>query len=457
MRRSSKLAPATVAATVLAAFMTHGPSAHAADPPKRPLPDYGNRGPRPTTAGDVVKVVVRAAVSPLYFVSEFVIRRPLEAVIPLAERSNIPKELYDFFLFGPDHKAGIVPTFLADFGLRPSVGLYGFWTDAGVEKHDVVVHGSTWGPDWLAGGVTDRVRFSKNSSDNESLTLSGDTRPDRPFYGIGPRSLQANESRYGETRVGLEESIDRHLVPSVLLHASIGGRSLDFTHGQNLYGDPTLDQSIASGALPSPPGYLHDYTLFVSTLRMVVDTRGQKGASGSGVRLELGGQHSADLRGDEPHASWMKYGGSLTGSVDLNGHHRVLSLSAMTEFVDPMTHETTIPFPELVSLGGTAPMRAFLVGRMLDRSAFVTTLEYRWPVWAVLDGTMKAEFGNVFDTHLDDFKPALLRFSGSIGLQTSGVSDNPLQVIFGVGSETFEQGGRIDSFRLFIGTTTNGL
>jgi hypothetical protein len=70
---------------------------------------------------------------------------------------------------------------------------------------------------------------------------------------------------------------------------------------------------------------------------------------------------------------------------------------------------------------------------------------------------MKAEFGNVFDAHLDGFAVNLLRFSGSIGLQTAGVSDNPLQILFGIGSETFEHGGQIDSFRLFVGTTTNGL
>jgi hypothetical protein len=102
-------------------------------------------------------------------------------------------------------------------------------------------------------------------------------------------------------------------------------------------------------------------------------------------------------------------------------------------------------------------MRAYLAGRMIDRSAFVTTLEYRWPVWAVLDGSIRAELGNVFDAHLNDFAVNLLRFSGSIGLETSAASDNPLQILFGVGSETFAQGGQIDSFRLFVGTTTNGL
>ncbi len=432
-------------------------------PPKRALPDYGNRGPRPTTAGDVALTTVRVIVSPLYFVSEYVVRRPLEVAIPAAERSNVPKTLYDFFLFGPDHKAGVVPTFLADFGLRPSVGLYGFWDDAFVPKHDLIVHGSTWGSDWLAGGITDRVRFEKGSPDNESLTLTAVTRPDHPYYGIGPRSLQSSESRYGALKVELTETLDKHASRFVALHAGVGLRAVDFHDGDHIDGDPTLAQSIASGALPPPPGYSNDYTLFASQLRLIVDSRGtkemtgnDKETSGTGVRLQVGGEHDGDLR-DGARAGWVKYGGALTGAVDLDAHHRVLSLTAFALFVDPMSHGVVVPFTELASLGGLQPMRAYLAGRMIDRSAFVTTLEYRWPVWAVLDGSIRAELGNVFDAHLNDFAVNLLRFSGSIGLETSAASDNPLQILFGVGSETFAQGGQIDSFRFFVGTTTNGL
>jgi hypothetical protein len=46
----------------------------------------------------------------LYFTTEFLLRRPLGALITAAERANVPKILYDFFTFGPDHTAGIVPT-----------------------------------------------------------------------------------------------------------------------------------------------------------------------------------------------------------------------------------------------------------------------------------------------------------------------------------------------------------
>jgi hypothetical protein len=449
---------ATLAAALFASVAAYASSGRAADeaddPPKRPIPDYGNRGPRPTDAGDVALGVVRVVVSPLYFVSEYAIRRPLGVGISAAERANVPKILYDFFLFGPDHKAGVVPTFLADFGLRPSVGLYAFWTDAIVPKHDVVLHGSTWGEHWLAGAVTDRVRFEKGSTDNESLTVSALARPDHPFYGIGPRSLQSSESRYGATQVDVADTIDLHAGQHVLLHALVGGRAVDFYDGDRIGGDPTIAQSIANGVFNAPPGYLHDYTFFASGLRVAFDSRGKDSASG--VRLDLGGAHEGSLR-DGARSSWVRYSGALTGALDLDAHHRVLSVSVATRFVDPTSHDGVVPFTELVSLGGAEPMRAYLAGRLIDRSAFVATLEYRWPVWAVLDGTMKAEFGNVFDAHLDGFAVNLLRFSGSIGLQTAGVSDNPLQILFGIGSETFEHGGQIDSFRLFVGTTTNGL
>ena len=67
--------------------------------------------------------------SPLYLVSEFVIRRPVGGLISFAERSQVPEALYNFFTFTPDHKVGIVPTFFVDFGFKPSAGLYFFWDD----------------------------------------------------------------------------------------------------------------------------------------------------------------------------------------------------------------------------------------------------------------------------------------------------------------------------------------
>jgi len=59
----------------------------------------------------------------------------------------------------------------------------------------------------------------------------------------------------------------------------------------------------------------------------------------------------------------------------------------------------------------------------------------------------------VFGAQLRDFDAELLRFSGSIGIETRGSPDNALQVLIGLGSETFRSGGKLDALRLMLGTT----
>ena len=59
-----------------------------AEEQKRKLPDYDGRGGTPQTPGQKALWVPRILLSPLYFVSEFVIRRPLGAAITAAEKAR---------------------------------------------------------------------------------------------------------------------------------------------------------------------------------------------------------------------------------------------------------------------------------------------------------------------------------------------------------------------------------
>src|SRR6185503_17686450 len=138
--------------------------------------------------------VPRILLSPLYLVSEFVVRRPLGAGITAAEKAELPAALYDFFAFGPDHTAGIVPIAFIDFGFEPSVGLYGFWDDAGFKGHDLRLHGSTWGAKWLSGNITERFRVSERFDFTWMATAT--RRPDFAFYGIGPDTREDDLMRY---------------------------------------------------------------------------------------------------------------------------------------------------------------------------------------------------------------------------------------------------------------------
>ncbi len=429
----------------LCAMLAWSALAGAADD-KRPLPDYGNRGKDPTTTSDVVIWVPRIILSPVYLVTEYGIRWPLGHLIAAAERANVPDILYNFFFFGPDHQGGIAPVAFVDFGFRPSVGLFAFWNNAGFKGHDLSFHGTTGGSGWFAGVLTDRVAF--HGGDAVSLTLTGLTRPDRAFFGVGPDTLQDNISRYGEERLEADASTEFNLWRASSIKTTIGIRSLDFRNGH--YGDdPGIQREVAAGVYPLPQGF-DGYTAQTSGVRLAFDNRLPVPADGSGVRLELEAEQGTDVR-HEAGAAWLKYSGTVGGFLDLNGRNRVVSLSFTTMFADSL-NKKPVPFSELVQLGGPGPMRGFYPGRLRDKSAAVLTAKYRWPIWVWLDGSLQTAVGNVFGDHLDQMSVGRSRLSTALGIESVGSRDSSFELLVGFGTETFDHGGQVDSVRVLVGS-----
>ncbi len=414
--------------------------------PKRAMPDYDGRGDDPTTAGDVALWVPRVILYPLYFVSEYVIRRPLGWLITTAERKQWPGIIRDFFLFGPDKKAGVVPTFFLDLGFRASVGIYAFWDDLFHPGNHLRLHASTFGIDWLQGALADRIPIGKDAS--LDLRIEGMHRPDQVFHGLGPRTLQGDRTRYGIDRVLGRPVFEMFWWRGSRITTEAGAKWTQFRDA-SCCDEVSLSQRIRDGAFTAPPGYERGYTAVYERGELTVDTREERPASQTGFRLELEMEHGSDVR--RSRSNWIRYGGSAGGFLDLK-NNRTVSLSMHTLFVDPVSAGAEIPFTEQIALGGSGLMRGYLYGRAIDRSAAVAKLKYRWPIWVFLDGTMQFELGNVFGPQLQNFKTKDLRFSGAMGVESIGTADNTFEVLFGLGSETFDQGGAINSFRLLFGT-----
>ncbi len=427
-----------------------------ASSPKRAMLDYDGRGPAPTTAGEVALWIPRILLSPLYLVTEWVLRRPIGAALSAAERANLPNILYNFFAFGPDHKAGIAPIAFVDFGFNPSIGIYGFWDDALFKGNDLRVHLDFWPSDWIGGSLVERVRF--HGKDSVQLKLLGVRRPDHVFYGTGPGSLESNQSRYTQDKLDGSLSFDLPLWRSSRIDAGVGVRSSTFRNGH--YGrDPGILQKVAAGAFPLPDGFARGYTAAYSDVLVALDSRRPFPANGSGVRVEAQAEQGNDVRQD-PGSGWIHYAAGAGGFWDVDGHRRVLSLSATTMFSDPLGSRA-VPFTELVTVGGDiaapgafpAPMPGFFPGRLVDRSAAVATLRYKWPLGPWLAGSLQGAVGNVFGEHLSGFDAKLLRFSGAIGIESDSSPDSSFELVFGVGTETFDHGGQVDSIRLAVGIT----
>lgn len=414
--------------------------------PKRAVPDYDGRGDDPTTAGDVLLWMPRIVVSPLYFVSEYVIRRPLGWLITTAERNNWPSVIANFFTFGPDKKAGIVPTFFLDLGFRASVGVYAFWDDLLGKGNHLRLHVSTYGKDWIQAAVADKVPIGKDAFFD--LRLEGIHRPDYIFHGLGPRTLQSDRMRYGIDKLQIRPVFETTWWRSSRVTVEGGVRYVGF-RDDACCDNPSLSSKIAEGTVAAPPGYPDGYTATFQRAELTVDTRDPRPTSQTGLRLELELEQGSNVR--HSNENWVRYGGSFGGFVDLH-NNRTLSLSVTTLFVDPISAGGTIPFTEQIVLGGSGPMRGYLYGRLVDRSAAIATLKYRWPIWVFLDGAIQGALGNVFGPQLEDFETKLLRVSAAVGVETIGTADHTFEILAGFGTETIEHGANVNSVRLLFGT-----
>jgi outer membrane protein assembly factor BamA len=62
-----------------------------------------------------------------------------------------------------------------------------------------------------------------------------------------------------------------------------------------------------------------------------------------------------------------------------------------------------IPFQLRSALGGVELLRGYTTGRFIDYDLTAAAIEYRWPIWDVIDAFLFAEAGRVYDSLSDEF------------------------------------------------------
>src|SRR3569623_1365213 len=429
---------------IVAALGCVGATALADTSPKRELPDYDSRGNRDADPGTWAIWIPRVVLSPVYAVNEFALRRPLGWAVSRAERKRWGQSISDVFQFGAGGKDVILPTALSVFGLLPSVGFYVGLDDVGAADNAVRLHAATGGLDWLSAVALDRYRWDDGAG-TIAARFEYSRRPDYSVLGTGPDVTRATIARYGLQRAEASVSLSRRFAGVSGFTFTAGARGMSYRAG-TCCSEPSLDERIADGSLAMPAGYPTAYSVLFQHTELMLDSRSPRPASASGAFLRLhGGSDTDAARGN----TWIGYGAMAGIAVDVSGHQRTVTLTTHVDFIDPV--QGIVPFNELAQLGQDQ-MAGFVRGWMNGRSTFVTELSYRWPVWMWLDGQLRVAAGNAFDEHLAGLDPQKLRLSADVGVTSLGARDAAFELLFGLGSETIEQGAHITSARFSIGT-----
>ena len=201
--------------------------------------------------------------------------------------------------------------------------------------------------------------------------------------------------------------------------------------------DPPLSDEVAAGRVAAPPGFMGGYGSFYQRGEIRADAHDRR----AGVRGGVHGEH-----GDR----WLRYGANASGWWDVTGHGRVLSLWVMVE----LTHGDAVPFTEQAQVrrrrhspasrrdGWSAPARRRRPcattgrcgpgssGRSSSRRATSTapTSPASIPGW-----------------------PASRPASACARWASGPDKDNQLEILTAVGSEPFDDGAALSSFRLVVG------
>lgn len=422
----------------------HLPPPSAGPGEKRPVPDYDGREDPGTNALEVLVWVPRIVLFPVHLVLEYGLRWPIVSGITFAEKHYLFKRLERLLSFR-DGKTLLYPTFFSDFGLNPSVGLATINDDLFVSGNRLVASAAVWDDAWLRLAIKNDTRFLEDDSGTFSIIGEFLSRPDMPFYGVGPKTRTDDEAFFQERRLEVGAQISGQL--GGLSRVSFGStfRDLRFDErGQVPYlGDEFDPRGI--------PGFERGrYQLVESRFIGTVDTRDPDTEfhGGTGLRAELFGSFAIDPTNNS--RNFLRWGAEAAAFWDVGQRH-ILALSLYAEAIE-QTGTDRVPFTELPALGGMETMRGYLPRRFVGDSTFSAAASYRYPIWSLLDAELFMAVGNAFDGHYEDFHLDHLYLNGGLSLRTSLAQDTGLTILWAGGTNRLDsERVRIDSVRFTIG------
>lgn len=405
------------------------------EPDQRKDPGQYRGRPRETTAADVLIWVPRIVFMPVFAVAEFGVRRPIYTAADWTDRNHVADRIDR--ILNPTPDLSWAPIVSLDLGDNSSFGAKARWRNALVPGHELKASAEA-GPagSWR---VTARDLWAFGSHVYTGVRGDFGELPNRPFFGLGPRSrsfrtnfsLARNEGFVFEG-FQLGNHIRVELAQGYRFERS----------GPGL--DPSIDQHFATEELP---GY-GDLHLALATLDYQLDSRRVR-EQNSGVRVVGNVTYGQDIRLAE--RAFLTVSMDFEAAAEVSSPDRVLVARAYAAEAVALGREQ-VPFTHQPMLGWQNHV-GFLWGRFRGESAVLAELQYRYPIAYLIDAQWTLSAGNVFGRQLAGLSVDALTGTIGVGLRTRRAGFGPVEMTFALGTTRFDQPFAFDALRVYFGTT----
>ncbi len=410
---------------------------------------------RPPTlsAIDYAAWVPRVIFFPFHLVFEYGLRYPLGVVTIWTEKNDIIAKVIDFTSFD-DGNASITPRFYLRSGTIPTIGLNFAWDNLFTEGNDYAIGADIGVERTLTLEAQTKIRFWDDAF-IAKLGYQFHRRVDFQYYGKGSHTSDADQSGFFRQKHAGELNLS--FLPNRLGIAATSDIGILDYRFDCTWREEEEDICGADGKagteddlydLDSLPFFNSGYQILRLRGHLFWESRDERPASGSGLRLDVFGQVGTSL--NDKDVNFVRYGGEAAAFWDFY-KQRVVGLRLRSEFAESISR-SEIPFSELATLGGIETMRGFSFARFHGDSSLIATLDYRYPIWSFLDANLFFEVGNTFDAKLADFKFGGLRPSVGMSIKTVSSRYNSFDITLALGGHRFDDRFGVDGFNVGFGT-----
>lgn len=246
------------------------------------------------------------------------------------------------------------------------------------------------------------VSYSFGSSFRQTL---GDD-----FFGMGNSTNNANDGQYSANSIIIGSTLAYQPVDTFLISPYFGFDLGDsWSKGNNGSSQPSVQDLFPAAELA---GFDKWVNYAVLGIRLARDSRDNINETESGAVYSATFQRFFGMNRDG--FNYNRYELDARKYFHLVMPRQVLLIRGNIAIESP-DNGNDVPFWRLTTLDYNSPLRGFVGGRFHDRSSILFNIEYRFPVWRMIDGVIFYDTGRVF-RNIEDMTLAHIKYSAGGGL-----------------------------------------